>query len=165
LLDAFKNLHPDDLRGFAAKGLVQEVIRQRDRLHHGLESFKKVIVERVGMMQEQMRADEKLEDRVRGSQAGAIAQPAWLYTREFVGTLLLSGKKMTQNDAMDLMHSVVPVAYCDMVLLDSGWAHRVRVISRRFLKYGISFTPAEVFSGKAGELERFLHRLEAGATN
>jgi hypothetical protein len=82
--------------------------------------------------------------------------------RELVGSLLLDRDRViTSNDAMDLMHAAVPIAYCDFVLLDSKWQHRVAIIRDRLLEHSIPLKPAEVFSGKRGDLERFLDRLEA----
>jgi hypothetical protein len=162
LLAAFAETQPDTPRPFTAKGLVGAVVRQRARLAPGLESFKATIVERIGMLREQMQADKELKKRVRGSQESAIAQRTWFYVREFIGTLLVDRSKVIRpNDAMDLMHTVVPVAYCDFALFDSQWEHRVAVIRDRLLERNIPLKPAVVFSGKPGGLEQFLDRLES----
>lgn len=58
-------------------------------------------------------------------------------------------------------HAVVPVAYCDLVLLDAQWEHRVKLVTDRLVKHNISMKPADVFSGKPGGIEHFFERLES----
>lgn len=60
---------------------------------------------------------------------------------------------VTSNDVMDLLHACVPLAVCEFVVLDRKWAPRAqRVPSPPRL--------AEVFSGKKGQIERFLDAFE-----
>lgn len=61
---------------------------------------------------------------------------------------------------MDLFHAIVPVAYCDFVLLDAQWEHRVTVIRERLIKHNIEIVPAEVYSEKLEGIERFFENLE-----
>jgi hypothetical protein len=55
LMMAFAETRPDTPRPFTARSLVGAIVRQRAKLAPGLESFKSTIVERIGMMREQMR--------------------------------------------------------------------------------------------------------------
>lgn len=161
LLTAFAEIHPDTPRPFTAKSLVTSIVNNRDRLAPGLATFKDTIVERIQLMREQMLADKQLEKRVKGSQESAQAQRTWLFVRELIGSLLRDRNKiLTPSDAMDLFHAVVPVAYCDFVLLDAQWEHRVKVISNRLAQHNIGMKPADVFSRKRDGVERFLKRLE-----
>ena len=60
--------------------------------------------------------------------------------------------KMTPNEWIDLLHTVVPVAYFDFVLLDKRWCHFIRKV--------LPLKPpdiAQVFS--PGDLEKFLKGL------
>ncbi len=52
----------------------------------------------------------------------------------------------SRNDWLDFAHTLVPLAYCDAVLLDSGWAHRAKVALRRLRSAGATFQAAAVFS-------------------
>src|SRR5262249_22226799 len=81
---------------------------------------------------------------------------------EFLRALLIDTKtKLTRNYVTDLFHAVVPVAYCDFVLLDSHWKTKVEQVYKRLNKVGLSIPSARVFSGKANEIHRFLSVLES----
>jgi hypothetical protein len=113
-------------------------------------------------MRDQMLADKHLEKRVRGPHDSAKAQRTWLFVRELLGSLLLDSKDvLTRNNAMDLFQAVVPVSYCDFVLLDAQWEHRVTVIGQRLKQHNICMKHADVFSKRRGGVERFLERLES----
>lgn len=162
LLSAFAETRPETPRAFTAKTLVRSIIRSRDRLAPGLAKFKQTIVDRTQMMRDQMRENKALEKRVKGSQEGAQAQRTWLFVRELIGSLLIDrNKTLKPNDAMDLFHAVVPVAYCDLVVLDAQWKHRVNIVAKRLIEHNIGIKPADVFSGKRNGLEQFLQRLES----
>ena len=77
------------------------------------------------------------------------------------GRLLIDTKtKLTRNYVTDLFHAVVPVAYCDFVLLDSYWKTKVGQVYKSLNEAGLSMPIARVFSGKANEIHRFLGMLE-----
>ena len=77
-------------------------------------------------------------------------------------TLLVDkGTKMTRNQAIDLIHVVVPVAYCDFVLLDKHWETQVGRVRSRLNKADMSVPVGKVFSGKANGVDRFLCELES----
>ena len=54
---------------------------------------------------------------------------------------------ITPNDAMDLFHAVVPVSYCDFVLLDNRWRDQVDRLRGRLTQLGAPFPVATVYSG------------------
>jgi hypothetical protein len=68
--------------------------------------------------------------------------------------------KISHNDAIDLTHTVVPVSYCDYVLLDNGWTTRVNQMRKRFTTAGVCIPMAKVFSKKNDGLESFFKELE-----
>lgn len=83
--------------------------------------------------------------------------------RELVRPMLLDqAAKVTRNHAIDLLHSVVPVAYCEMVLLDKHWQTQVERMRARFVKATMSFPVAQVFSRKTNGIDQFLSLLESG---
>lgn len=67
---------------------------------------------------------------------------------------------ITPNDALDLMHAVNAVDYCDLVLLDKAWEHRVNALHRRIADAGIVMPIARCFSMWNDGIERFLNALE-----
>jgi hypothetical protein len=68
--------------------------------------------------------------------------------------------KLNRNNAVDLTHAVVSVAYCDYVLLDTQWLTLVDQIRRDLAKRGIAVPMAKVFSKKSNGVETFLAELE-----
>ena len=70
------------------------------------------------------------------------------------------GAAITPNDAMDFFHTIVPVAYCDFVLLDGRWRDQVDRLRARLQRAGVDFPLATVLSG-SGAVERLIAALEA----
>ena len=62
------------------------------------------------------------------------------------------------GDASDMMHTVVPCAYCEYVLIDSEWCDYVERVRRRLM--GRQHIAA-VYSPKADGVRRFLEALRA----
>jgi hypothetical protein len=159
LLDAFAKMTPETPRPFTAKNLVTVIVQRRADLQKGLVSLNDTIISRTQRMQEQMLVDKQFNKAVKGSQEVAKHQRTWLFLREILGRLLIDRRKpMTANDAMDLFHAIVPVAYCDFVLLDAAWAERVKVVTGRLKKYKTEVKSAKVFSEKG--LAHFFECLE-----
>jgi hypothetical protein len=71
-------------------------------------------------------------------------------------------KRISRNDVMDLFQAIVPVAYCDFVLLDNYWKTQVERALTRIKKVVPSAPIARVFSGKANGIDRFLCEVESG---
>ena len=67
-------------------------------------------------------------------------------------------REITLNDAIDFLHAVVPVAFCDAVLLDGATHDLVERARRQYP--GVRMAPT--FSGRADGIERFLARLANG---
>lgn len=79
--------------------------------------------------------------------------------REIITGLLKNGtSRFSENDGIDLLHTIVPVAYCEFALLDRYWNDQVQRVRRRFDKISPSIPLAQTFS-KAG-LEKFFVEME-----
>jgi hypothetical protein len=82
--------------------------------------------------------------------------------RELVRSFLIDQRlTLTRNHAIDLLHAIVPVAYCDFVLLDKHWEAQIDRMRGRLEAAGVAVPTARVFSGKAGQIEAFLRALGA----
>ena len=80
--------------------------------------------------------------------------------REFVRSPLVNlMTKLTRNQSIDLLHAVVPVSYCDLVLLDNHLETQVDRVRSRLVSAGIRVPVAKVFSGKRDGITRFLNDL------
>jgi hypothetical protein len=64
------------------------------------------------------------------------------------------------NSAIDLVHTVVPGAYCDFVLLDRQWCVRLNNAAAKLRAAGITAKVAAGYSKQNGGIERFLEALE-----
>jgi hypothetical protein len=81
--------------------------------------------------------------------------------QELMCALVLDqGRKITRNDAFDFFHAVVPVAYCDFVLLDGYWETQVERLQSRFQASASPVPMARVFSRRRGGIEQFIRQLE-----
>lgn len=113
-----------------------------------------------------MRDDPKINKSLRKPlQPLKLEQPnlhaTGLIARELIVPLVKQRNlKISHNDAIDLTHTVVPVSYCDYVLLDNAWATRVNQMRTRFIKANVHIPMAKVFSKKNDGLESLFRELE-----
>lgn len=68
---------------------------------------------------------------------------------------------VSRNDALDFIHAVNAVNYCDLVMLDAAWERRVNALHQSIADSGIPMTVAQCFSLRQDGMERFLTALEA----
>ncbi len=120
-------------------------------------------INRIEAMREEVSTDPSFESIVRRLPSGPAIEAGTRYViRELLRTMLLNKEmKITRNHAIDLLHAVVPVSYCDFVLLDRNWEAQVAQMRTRVSASGMSFPIAKVFSRKANGVERFLNELDA----
>jgi hypothetical protein len=69
----------------------------------------------------------------------------------------------TANDAIDLMHAVVPSAYAEFVVLDRRWASAVLQATQRMRRAGMRAKVAQAFSTRRNGIQEFLSALESAA--
>lgn len=74
--------------------------------------------------------------------------------------VLDTNASISNNDALDLMHAVDAVDYCDLVLLDKAWERRVNALRQRIAKTGIDMPVAACFSKSNDGVGRFLDSIE-----
>jgi hypothetical protein len=74
-------------------------------------------------------------------------------------------RAISRNNAIDLTHAVVPVSYCDYVLLDGQWSAMVNDLRHRLADAGVSIPIAKVFSKRGNGIEGFLAELERRAAS
>ena len=147
--------------GFSAKSLVTVIVKQRHQLTQQFEGLQSKVADRIMAVRDEVQADASLQRKVKASQEAARAMPTLLMMRELLGSLLLDPAKIIRpNDAIDFLHAVVPVAYCDFALLDSQWKHRVSVVAQRFNEQALQVRIAQVFSDRADDIAQFFEALE-----
>ena len=67
---------------------------------------------------------------------------------------------ITRNDALDFMHAIDAVDYCDLVLLDKAWERRVKGLRKRIAETGVDMPIARCFSKSNNGVEGFLDAIE-----
>lgn len=147
------------VKPFTAHDLLQgmgELIPNIDRL---ADTF----VERVEMMRGEMETNLDIRSMMRRpARAAEIQRGTRDILRELIRSLVVDKKtKITRNHAIDFYHAVVPIAYCDLVLLDKYWEKQVNHVRSRFVQANMSVPMAKVFSKKMDGIERFMCALEA----
>ncbi len=159
-LRAFSYLKPTSLNPFTAHDLFQSA--QADGLDKKLDDFANTVVDRVESMRDEFDTNPGFQSAIRRSPSGPEIQRGTRYIlREMVRTLLVDqGMKITRNHAIDLIHTVVPVAYCDLVLLDKHWETQVNRVRSRFNAADMSVPLGKVFSGRANGIDQFFCALE-----
>jgi hypothetical protein len=159
LLRLVVGLRPCGVRPITCIGMLTEVSG------HRLEStdrMKATFVERAGNLRAEYLEDKDFRALVDRSLRGQPApRGTSIILREVVAGLMRDRTTaITPNDAMDFFHTIVPVAYCDFVLLDGRWRDQVDRVRARLQRAGVAFPLATVFSG-AGALERLIETLES----
>jgi hypothetical protein len=168
----------DFLREFitSARGLFMQVAQDRRRAQR-FDELTDAIADRINVLRSKLATRQARKAResfiksallefrpsITHSLSGLQIQRGTRFLLyELLRALLIDTKtKITRNYVTDLFHAVVPVAYCDFVLLDSHWKTKVGQVYKSLNKAGLSIPIAKVFSGKANEIHRFLCVLES----
>jgi hypothetical protein len=161
LLQSFIQLKPPSLNPFTARDLFKAM--QGSRLAGRLDSLADTVVGRVEALRDALDTGPAFQSAIRRLPSGPQIQRGTRFLlRELVRALLVDKRiQITRNQAIDLLHTVVPVAYCDLVLLDKHWETQVDRVRSRLNAADISVPIASVFSGKANGVDRFLCELES----
>ena len=142
---------------FSAAGLCEPVTYPR------LGTSREVLGEKLRDRLERLRQEHRETPAVRRDMARADRTPATqaatrtlTITRALVATFFPSLRRpITDHDARDVLHAIVPLAFCDAVLLDAAlWDAVERV--RRSLP---DLPMATAFSGRGDDVEHFLTAL------
>ena len=88
--------------------------------------------------------------------------PATKYIwKEFLRYLFKNNINLSKsNHWKDIHHAIVPMAYCDFVMLDKTWADIASKTKKRLRKAGYTGQIATVFSSRKAEMEMFFSALE-----
>jgi hypothetical protein len=129
------------------------------------EALADIFVARVSDLRQQFVDDAGFRESVRtAAKSGKIPWATRFIVRELGARLLADpGKKLTRNDAFDWFHTVVPLAYCQAMLLDGHWARQAEIVTKILVDAGSKASLAGVFSGRGDGVERFLREVEGSS--
>ena len=130
----------------------ERLIASKERLaritHEKLEGLRKEYATNPDFRRAVMRADRTPET---ASETNVLA-----ITRAMTATFLPDLKRpITLNDAIDWQHAIVPLAFCDAVLLDGATAHAAKQVRRKLPDIPMAL----VFTGGGDGIDRFIEAL------
>jgi hypothetical protein len=159
-LRVFAQRKPKVLESFTAHNLFS--VGQNRALAQRFDRLKDSMVDRVEDMRRELGSNPSFRLAVKRPPSGPQIQRGTRFLlREMLRTLLVDTRmKVTPNHVIDLLHAVVPVSYCDLVLLDKHWEAQVARVRRRFAAALMNVPMARVFSASRNGVDRFLTELE-----
>lgn len=160
-LSAFDQLNSDTLTDFTMRKLFRRV--QGNRLHSDFDKLADTVAQRIEALRNEHNQKRELRSAVARLPAGLKIQRGTRYVlRELARTLLLDkGVKVSRNHAIDFMHAVVPLSYCEYVLLDKHWETQVEKVRSRLSKMAFNVLLARAYSEKPERIEKFFSDLES----
>lgn len=153
---------PDDFRPFTIANLVKMVAKHRDRLGATWHESNQEMADHIN----NVRANVETINQAKNFAGHRAHVPTLAIMQELLRPFFLD-KTMSvdRNDAGDIHHAIMSVAYCDYTLLDGKWEDLTERMVRRFVELSLPIHTAKVFSLRRRGVERFLEELErAGAS-
>ncbi len=155
LLRMFSQMKPNSLNPFTAHALFKVI---QSKVSTRFDSLADTGIDRIEALRTQYAGTSAIKRLPSGP---PIQRGTRFIFRELVRALIVDkGTRITRNQVIDLFHAVVPVAYCDFVLLDKYWETQIGRVCSRFEKAGMAVPTAKVFSAKADGLNQFLNDLD-----
>jgi hypothetical protein len=139
------------------KGMFRMVHESRDKMVDALDTVAAKLVASL-TLHRQMESYRRKAKAARPDDGRTRQQ---IISGELLRELILdTNAPITANEALDLMHAVDAVDYCDLVVLDKTWERRVNALHQRIAGAGIAMPIARSFSMRNGGIGKFLNALE-----
>lgn len=132
-------------------------LASKERANYG-NAMRVQIVAKIEKLTKEYALDAEFRKKVdRSAPLDSSASPTQTITLEALSLVLRNNnRQFSINDAMDILHTIVPVAHCDHVLLDRHWANLANQAIRRLAKRGAGFSMAEVLASSGGGVNDFI---------
>lgn len=140
---------------------IAEFLRdfQQEKVMEMCQSFMAELKSVVESSRQRAQQNPALGARIKEVPLGPHIQHATRYIDVEAGRYLVRDKiNMASQDWRDYFHMVIPLAYCDVLLLDRRWANKAQEIVRRLKRAGHKAQMAQVFWER--QLESFWAVLE-----
>lgn len=139
------------------RGMFQMVHENRDRMMETLDEVASKLVASLAFH----RQLEPYRRQAKAARPDDGRTRQQIISGELLRELVLDrNASITTNEALDLMHAVDAVDYCDLVLLDGAWERRVNALHQRIADTGIAMPVARCFSMRHGGIDQFLEAIE-----
>jgi hypothetical protein len=152
-------LKPQTVSVFTARTLLDGV---RSGLGRQANELADTIVQQVAKLRIEHKSDSTFQATLKKPPTfQKIQRGTRLVLKELLRGLVLDrSTTLSRNHAVDFLHAVVPVAYCDFVMLDKYWEDQVRRMRERLARASIDIPLAQVISKRSGGLECLVRSLE-----
>ncbi len=137
-----KSLNPCSFKGF-----FFELSNHRKKSNEQRKSFLKNLSEKLPGFRERAQQPEYQKKLNRIAESNKAVQHSTRYIFDELGKYILrNGIKIESNDWCDIHHLIVPMAYCDLVLVDQRWNEISKQVSNRLRNAGHDTAMADIFS-------------------
>ena len=158
LLKAFALHRSGTMKICSFKGFFLSIQKKRQKLDKMRRSFLYNLSDRLTSLRAKVQQPERLKNLQKTPKGHPAVQHLTRYIVDEVTKYILRGNMgITSNDWCDIHHAMVPLAYCDFVLLDQRWHTIMKQIQDRLRKAKHDKKMAEVFCGR--NLNSFLEKL------
>lgn len=163
LAGGLAHLRPNGVQPLSVTGLFDAARESKPAA--AFVQLQETIVNKLKEMRDSLDTDPEFR-RLVGKPPPAVPQTATrLVLAEVIRAFLVDrGTTITRNHATDFLHTVVPVSYSDVVLLDKHWATLVDRVNRRMADHGISAPIARLYSASQSGFSAFLDEFVQAGT-
>ncbi len=137
-----KNVNPYSFNGFL-KILRQPVLKTKN------EAFMQGSSDLLKRLRQKKMDDKAYENSLKALPRGPLIQHATRYVAQVMFNQVVNTQiKMIPNDWKDFLHSIVPISYCDIVLLDKSWADKANIAVNRLRAGSLMNQNPSIYSSK-----------------
>lgn len=141
----------------ALQGLFAMLHEHRDKMSGVLDEVADRFIQTI----EENRKDDAFRAAAKAARPDGIRSRVKIISGALMREWLLDlNSALSRNDALDFIHAVNAVNYCDLIMLDAAWERRVNALHQSIADSGIPMTVAKCFSLRQNGMERFLCALE-----
>lgn len=139
------------------QGMFQVVHENRDKMEETLDEVASKLVASLVLH----RQKEPYRRKAKAARPDDGRTRQQIISGELLRELVLDlNASITANEALDLIHAVDAVDYCDLVLLDKAWERRVNALRQRIVDTEITMPVARCFSMRNSGIDQFLEAIE-----
>lgn len=143
---------------FSIKSLIENIGFHRERLNTTWIEVNQEFADRIN----HIRLDPHFSKQAKNFKNHPEKLPTLAIMQEMLRQIFLDKNlSIGVNDAADIKHAIISIAYCDYVLLDKKWEDIHGRMIKRFNKLELNMHVAKVFSKRRQGIELFLNELES----
>lgn len=134
MLRIFVTIHRESVHPLSFREFIP--LWRQDKLAHMAQGFLVEVNDNLKAARDRAKLDTKLQARLKEIPKGRNLPCATRYiVVEALRTMAREGIQMTSNHWRDAFHMIVPIAYCDLVVLDRAWAAKAKQVIARLQRF------------------------------